>query len=154
MTSLAPKIEAYNLAARAAKQTWAPVYRRIVPFVGKKIEKVDGPFTKAFREAIDEALPKQQQGVNACAYSSGWRVYIEFTACVPWGDHGAVYDRVSLNVGTVRNGILTELAGEPEGLRSDYRLEEVEHLISVAEQAQRIANEAKTACYPFGEYVR
>jgi len=151
-THLEAKVAAYNKAAAAVLATWAPVYRRIVPFVGKKIEKADGSLTKAFKEAIEAEIPPPTPDVRYVVYSSGWHVYVEFTAHAPFGDV-AVFDKVSLHVGTVRKGVLTVLAGEPSNVRCDYDAADIEAKIEVARQAQQAANDAKNDCYPFTEFA-
>ena len=148
---LAARVLAVNNANRYAKEMYPKLVAALRPFVGKQIEKAVGGLMKKVQDALPEFVHTVPMSVYR--YASNYSLVWVMKACESVPPNGCMYHETSLYVGHLSNGVLTEFYDAPV-LRTDWTVEEVERLRTDYKAAQALADKAKSALGPFGEYDR
>ena len=153
MKALEAKVGAVNRANDAANR-WGPVLRESVrPFVGAQVVKKAGGLLDKVKKALP-TLPNDawlQVYRHVSDYSLAWT----FKSCVMIGEtHGCLYHEVTVYVGKLSHGVLTELESSEFKGRTDYTVDEVLQKRAAYESAKKAADDARSNLHPFGEYDR
>ena len=149
---LAARVAAVNRANGAAHQLYADLVKIFEPLVGVKLEKVDGTLRKEFAKLLPEfpyshALHVYRHTSN---YSLAW-VVKTCEQTNPSGVGHAYYHETVVYIGDMSNGVLTKISPNG-GWKVDYTVAEVKAARERYEQANRAADDARSALHPFGEY--
>jgi hypothetical protein len=118
----------------------------LAPFVGQKIEKVNGDLLAK----VSNALPM----VPFFRYrnpSNHSLCYVVKESQSLADGNGCVYEEAYVYIGEMSNGVLTKLCNRPE-LRTDYDAEEIKQLRMRAEVAREQARNAEAALGSFGMF--
>ena len=147
--TLAAKVKATNKANAYAMEIHPQLCAVFAPFVGQKIEKVDG----SLLAKIAKLMPKFIDGVplHVYRYNSNYSLMYVVKTCEMIPPHGCTYYEASCYVGEMRDGVLIKLCDAPK-LRTDYTVEEVKANRAAYKAAQQLADDAKGKLHPFGEY--
>lgn len=147
---LEAKVVAVNRCHSEAKKLFAQLREAFLPFVGQKIDKADG----GLLEKVKKLLPEIPNTYSLSAYRSSSRYSLAWN--VKSGetvDNRAIYHDVSIYIGDMSDGILTGLH-DTINLRDDYTAEEVLNLRADYKAKKKIAEEAESKLFPFGEIDR
>ena len=122
------------------------------PFVGQKIEKVDGTLLAKINSKLD-FLPNTVP-ISVCRsrlnYSLAWTV----RACesIP-EDCGCLYYSRTIYVGDVSNGVLEKISPF-EPAKTDYTTDELLKNLETYKTAKAAMEDARSALWPFSENIR
>lgn len=153
MSELKAKIAAVNKANKLANKMYPILAKVFEPLVGQKVLKSDG---RTLLSKVEKLLPELPDASNlhvymhTSAYHLAWIVkgseQIE-------GKYGCVYHEVVVYIGLLQGStaVLQEMCKPMSLLRTDYALEEVEANRLLARQAKEAYEQARNACFPFGE---
>lgn len=150
---LIAKVKAVNKANDYANQLYVQLVAIFQPLVGQQILKVHGDLLLK----IEKMLPvfKNSNGLRVYRsrsdYSLIWTVNANERECP---DGGTQYHEVSVYVGKLDHGTLTDVYDSGPGGRRDYTPEEVKDKRETYKAAKEIADKANSALHPFGEYER
>lgn len=146
---LPAKIAATNRANQLANEWQAKLLAVFAKHVGQKILKADG----SLLAKIEKELPERPCTHNVriyrhhSNYSLAWVVNVSERI----DNIGTTYAEAVIYVGSTRGDQLTGL--EPvRTLRTDYSLAELAAARERTAAAKKAYDEAREACYPFGEY--
>lgn len=150
---LVAKVKARNILNSELKQRVPAMIEALKPFIGQKVQKVDGTLLQKVRDALPN-IP------NAVAFggwyeSRGYSIYARFETCVWEGlAHGCIYQEDSFCIGDVQDGILKaeQRVSELSFFRSDWTVEEVEKARENVRKAKEALSDAQRPLYHFGEY--
>lgn len=149
---LAAKVKAVNAANAYAVTLYDALTDIFRPLVGQVILKNGGDLLAK----VAKLLPEFPHGNSlmvyklSSAYSLAWVVKTSENVD---GDCTCLYHETTVYVGNVSGHTLTELC-KPLSLRSDYTVDEIRAARQRHNEAKRIADEARSALYPFGETDR
>lgn len=147
---LAARVRAVNRAHAYAAKLYPQLAEPFRPLVGQKIMKAGGTLMAKYAAMLPK-LP-YGQGLQVTPhhtdYSLSWTVKTWESV-----DGGGYYYDIGVYIGNLRNGVLTELCKPFEG-RTDYDPLEVHAARERYKEAKRLADEAHSALWPFGEYDR
>jgi hypothetical protein len=153
---LEAKVQAVNAAHAYLPKLRQDLRKALEPFVGKKVLKQGGSLTAQVEKALKGVLSNG----NGASYSepqvyrfrSEYSLTFTVKTCKPTGDCGCLYYERSVDIGNLKDRVLTELDGrEWITPRTDYTADEIEGKRKAAEEAREKAREAESACWPFGE---
>jgi len=153
MGMLEAKVEAVNKANEYAAKLHTQLTGVFNDLVGKKVLKADGIVLEKYKKVMPE-LPNTP-GLRVYArpdkarYSLAWNVNVYV-----FHDRGSSYHETTVYVGSLKDGVLTELTPFGEGYRTDYTAEEVRKLRETYKEAKKASDEAYSKLYYFGEYDR
>ncbi len=155
-------VEATNEANRRAMVLQTRLLAFFQSYVGKKVKKVDGTLLAKIQADLNEYLGdvsptssvytcrSATSSVHICRsrsdYSLDWMVKVSKS----YGE-GVTYASACAFVGELRNGVLVKL-GNPVVLKTDYTVEGVRAARQKAADLKRAYDDARGACYPFGEW--
>lgn len=145
---LACRVVAANNAYKYANTLYDFLVEKFFPLVGKKILKADGQLLAKY----EVELPPPMSRVTFTAYrisshlSLGWKV----SACAFMPPNGCMYHSASVYIGDLDGTILTSISPHPT-YRIDYTVGEIIALRKTYKTLQNLADNAKSALYPFGE---
>lgn len=146
---LAAKVKAVNHAHAVANE-WCPKLRAIfAQFVGKQIEKKDGPLLEKIKKLLPEfpSTPSLHIGRHYSNYSLAWTVKTSEMDT----EHTCLYYETTFYVGDLDHGVLTKILDNECNYRTDYTAEEIAEKRREYNEAKRVADAARDALYPFGE---
>lgn len=153
---LQAKIVARNRAGEIANELYPKFLEIFKPYSGQKVCKVDGTLLKK----IDEALPDSQfpedkwPKPTVMYYRSRSEYNIAFTVktCADDGQGGCAYEEVTVYICDLSNGVIPTDGRwyDPPKCRTDYNLAEVKALREAYKVAKKAADDAQSACHPFG----
>ncbi len=148
MKDLAAQVEAVNAANKVAGVLYEKLVPIFTPFVGQKIEKVDGTLLAK----IVKLLPDFNRSPSLTVYKlrSDYSLAWVAKTCVNSGGCAHYYETTSY-IGEMRDGVLVKI-GDPCIRRTDYTAEEVTEKRQIYKAAQEAADKAKGDLYPFMEY--
>ena len=150
----AAKVKAVNRVHKAAME-WHPKLTEIwKPLVGEKITKVDGyNFLAKYAKLMPE-LPNSMgaDGIQlyrlTSEYSLGWCV----KACEQClGTEHCLYYEITIYIGEMSGGRLTELTKNPPDYRADYTEEWLIARRAEFKSAAKALDNARSNLWPFGE---
>lgn len=149
---LEARVVAVNRANAYAKMIYPKLAAVFKNFIGTKVYKADDSLLKKVKESIPP-LPEVagvRCWVNASGYSLYWGVQAYESA-----DDCAMYSDVSVYIGEISNGVLVSITTNHwENVRTDFTAEEITEKRVEYKRLEEIANKAKSALFPFGEYDR
>jgi len=149
-TALECRVEAVNLANSYANEFYPKLVEVFTPFVGKKIYKQDGNLIKKIEYLVNNLnLPKT---INAFIYKplTTFSLYYIVKICI--SNNGiAHYHKKYFYIGEVQDGVLTKTYEKKE-YKTDYNAKEVEQARLEYQEAKRLAREAESKFFLFGEY--
>lgn len=146
-SQLQARITATNRANAKANELWHTLATAFQPLVGKKILKQDGNLLAKYENLLP-GFP-YNASLHVYRYGSPYTLAWTVKACEVVGGI-AHYVDVTVYVGDLSNGVLTKLTPKHER-RENYTLEEVLAAQARAQAAREAYEEAKSACFPFGE---
>jgi len=145
---LPARVIARNRANANAMALYDLLSKVFAPFVGQKIEKVDG----SLLAKVQASFPKIT--FFFYRYRSNYSVCYVAKECQSLSDgNSCVYEETTVYIGDVRDGVLQSLYPRPS-FRHDWTVEEVQKLRHEAEEAEKIASDAKSKLCEFGMYDR
>lgn len=145
---LPAKVKAVNRANEEAKKLYeklSPIFR---PFVGHKIEKVDGSLLSKIEKLIPN-LP-YDIGIHFYRHNSNYSLTWMVKTCESIDGTTCLYHETPVTIGEMRDGVLTKIC-EWNANYPTYDVDTVRALRKSAESAKKIYEACKDACYPFGE---
>lgn len=155
MTPLEARVMAVNEAHAYAAKLSVTLRELFRPLVGCKILKADGTLLKSVKETLPETLfpstPRLHVYRNVSDYSLGWMVK---TCVTDERSHGNYYE-VAVYVGdlgdkwTGQGQVLAKLNETPFAGRTDYTAADIQAKRERYKELQKLADDAKSAIYPF-----
>ncbi len=143
-SNLAAKVAARNKVNAEIRQSVPILLAAMRPFVGQKIEKVDGSFTRKFKDAMPQ--------VGYVWYLSIYNVIRTFRADAE-GPRHTNYQESQVYLGKTSDGILEELYDFND---ADYRIDFTEAEVYEQRRAVKVARDAMQAwqskLFYFGEH--
>lgn len=151
---LATKIKARNLAGEIANKLHPQFLAVFQQFAGKKVCKADGTLTKKVSDMLPPLEGLTQESVHYWCNNSRYSVSFTIKTCQLDGQGHCEYESVSVYVCDLEDGYVKAEGRwyEAANFRTDYTLAEVLKLREDYKTKQKIADEAKSKLYPFGEY--
>ena len=142
------KIIATNKANAYANELYEKLVTVFKPLVGQQIMKKDGTLLAKYEKLLPTFVNTGPISVyrSSSHYSLSWTV----KTCVVTDGIG-VYAEATVYVGDLSEGSVLTSICKPNNYRSDYTLAEVEKNRKAAREAKEVYNNAKSACFPFGE---
>lgn len=158
-TALDAKVAARNRVHALALAHWEEMREALRPFIGRKVQNVGGDIAAK----VKAVLPTGEgwEGLHRMHYeatSYSLRVSLHTVESGP-GMCGrtdyqiAHYAEVSLHLGSLDKGVLTEL-GQIYPLRTDYTAAEVQRWREELDAADKAKREAEYRLVLFGQYDR
>jgi hypothetical protein len=156
---LAAKVRAVNAANKIANELYLLLKTNFEPLLGKPILKQDGSLLAKY----DHLKPAHDfmRGENAgqviyrlsSKYSLAWCVK---TCEQIEGTCTCLYHEVVVYVGDLTGTVLAKMSNPQHDhkRRTDYTAEEIIGLREKYEAAKKVADDAQSALYPFGEHDR
>ncbi len=150
--ALAAKVAAVNAANAYANELRPLLVAALAPFMGCKVEKVDG----GLLNKVVAALPFMPSTVSLSVYRHRSNYSLAWTVktCELYGEHSCIYHETTVYVCDMENGVAKPLTGTVGTLRTDYTEAEIFELRKLASAAREAARNAESALFPFGEYDR
>jgi hypothetical protein len=150
--SLPARVEAVNLANSYANSLYPKLIEVFTPFVGQKIITQSGSLFNKIQNLVDKLeLPNTSRisvYKNICRYSLSYVVKV----CIVYNEI-AHYHESYFYVGEIRENFLTKICDGPE-YKENYTEEGIRQARLDYENAKKIADEAESKLYPFGQYDR
>jgi hypothetical protein len=146
---LAALVAAENKVVSYQQQLYPQLAAMFGPLVGKQIVKGDGTLLAKYKALLPELPSSPSLNVFYVKDNFSLRWTVKVSEPVP--PNGCVYREVSLYVGSLRDGVLTEIADPPQD-RSDFTVEEILRKRADVEAADEALRGAKAALCPFGMY--
>ena len=151
---LAARVRAVNRANEFGRGLFVALTNIFEPLVGQKILKADGTLLEKFKKLLPP-LPCTD-GLHVYRHSSNYSLAWTVKTCEQIKDtHNCVYHEVVVYVGDLRGQLLEKLVThqfDEKTYRTDYTADEVKAKRAAYDEAKRLADEARSALYPFGEY--
>ena len=146
---LAAKVKATNKANQTAIELYPKLVAVFRPLIGQKIVKIDGSLLTKIADLLPPLPNDHDLRVyrNRSEYTLSWIV----NASEQVNDHSCTYAEIGLYIGDLNGNVLTKIYDEPQ-LRANYTVTEVEAQRAAYWSAQKVADAAKSALHPFGEY--
>lgn len=151
-TPLEAKVIAQNRVNQARNDQFKAITAALLPFVGKRIQKVDG----SLRQEVRNALPAVPASIDRHIPHANGSLCFAFKTSEHYREFTVTYAENYAYVATLDNGLLVSVkpASEFEAFRTDYTAQEVIGLRKVYEAANEAARKAESALSPFGTYDR
>lgn len=154
------KVDAVNAVHKYAMELYPKLVEIFKPYVGQKILKVDGSLLAKFKPLVDALdLPcngKTHVYRQHSDYVLSWEAKMTFFAPNTENPHYSDHhqsETQSVRIGELKNGVLEKIYPAPV-LRTDYTVAEIEQKRQAYREAKKLADEAHSQLYPFGEYER
>jgi hypothetical protein len=154
------QIAATNKAHSYAQTLKPLLIAAFTPLVGQKIEKADGKLMEKFKKLLPfEYLENGHQfqkdnGLSVYKVNSNYSLAWVVKACEQLPPTSCVYYETTIYVGDIRGGILTKMFADSNQLRTDYTLEELERNVKAYKDANELMETARSACFPFTDFLR
>jgi hypothetical protein len=151
-TALECRVEAVNLANSYANEFYPKLVEVFTPFVGQKIYTQNEYPIKKIQHLVDNlSLPKTPK---IYIYDRTTTYSLSYVVKVCIVNNGiAHYHESYFYIGEIQNGVLTKIC-EKEEFKTDYNAKDVEQARLEYQEAKRLASEAESKLFPFGEYDR
>ena len=149
------QIEAENRVNSLINQHLPGMLQRAQGLVGRDVFKQGGTLRVDAKKILDVPTLDHPDMIylNRSTYSLGFT----FKSCVTapndeahMSDHCA-YAETTVYIGDVENGILQEVNDFGQPRKTDHSFEEVRELQKKAREAKAVYDDARSACFPFGE---
>jgi len=153
---LIAKIGAVNRANAEATRLHQIFHDIFAPFVGQKILKADGTLLAKVAALVPEfafgnTLQVRTLQPHVYRDSSNYSLIYTVKACETMPPHSCAYHDTAMYIGVFAGAMLEKLS-PVQTYRSDYVVEEIEGKRQAYESAKRVAEELRSALYPFGEH--
>lgn len=150
VSCLEARVKNVNKVNACANEYHAALTEFFRGYVGKKVCNADHSLTKR----VKDQLPTLPDSHNLRITNRAYEYYISFyiSGHESW-EHGCVSHEVTLYIGKLKDGVLTELTESP-GYRTTYTTQEVEVCREHYRSMEKQYRDAQSALYPFGEYDR
>lgn len=163
-SALAAKVAAVNRAHQMARELYPALVNAFKPFHGCKAIKTNGDLLASVEKTLPK-LPGWGDTENrACvfrsrssSYSLAYTVKASENYTREHGGESCQYHEVTLYVCDLDGQTAKPVTGGGEWVvnaRTDYTEAEVNQLRKTAEEARKAAQDAESACHPFGLYDR
>ncbi len=156
MSKLSARVKAVNNVNAAACSIFPLIAAALMPFIGKKVLKVDGSLVEKVKNQIAPLLPSTpslSSFRNHLNNSLSWTIKTSETI-----DGIAMYAEAAIYVGEVEDGILKSIYTDSPfatgNVKTDYTVEDIMAKREACRLAKEAAREAEAALGPFGEYDR
>jgi len=154
--TLDARVKATNMINAWANKVGPILLERFRPLVGVKLLKVDGSFLEKYKHLCEIPLPDKMHRYHRD--NSGYWLSFNLDVCVSVeGYEGCIYEKNHVHIGNFDGQTLKDVRNAPlasETLRTNYTAEEVIALRAEFDRCKKIAQQAESALYPFGEYDR
>lgn len=154
LNRLRARVEARNLAAAEANRIRPLLREFFASYVGKKVLKADGSLLKSIDDALNAAgiFPVYSNRLHVYrSTSSHYSLTWVAKSCVVI--EGAVaYEEAAVYIATLSGADLSHMNADHGDEKCNYTVEEIQALRKDYEVKKRIADDAKSALYPFGEF--
>ena len=151
MNRIDAKVKAVNRANDYANKLHPVLAAIFEPLVGKSILKAGGGILAKYEKLLPK-FPSDNQMIvyrDIARYSLAWTVKVWESS----GEWGTQYHETTVYVGNLEGAILS-LISPSAAHRTDYSAEKIGELRLVYREAQKVADEARNALWPFGEFDR
>jgi|SaaInlV_165m_DNA_1040744.scaffolds.fasta_scaffold124459_1 hypothetical protein len=145
--ALKTKVKAVNDCHRIANELYPKLLEIFEPLVGCKILKVDGSLlaklhdlTKGFDDPDAHMIMHSRN-----SYNLQWTV----KTCVNDGNGGCMYHEVGVYIANLEGTAIKDIIKQ-DVRRDDWTVEEITEKREAYETANKAAQEARSACEPFG----
>lgn len=151
------RVKAVNRANDYANKLYVALRAIFEPLVGQQVTKKDGTLLAKIQKLMPE-LPSTHN-LHVYRYSSEYSLVWVVKTSEPddgsdgSGPHTVTYHETSVYVADLKSGVVGRIY-DPPNFRTDYKLEDVLALRAKYEQAKKLADDARSALHPFGEYDR
>lgn len=145
---LTAQVNAENKVNTLVNRVAPTLLARFQPLVGLQLYKVDGSPMKKYADILNNIEGAWRDG------RSTYSLCYEFKADVQDHRGHSVYAKHMLYVGSLQNGILADIDNLTKftPLRTNYTVDEVIAHREEYARLKRLADNAHSALYPFGEY--
>lgn len=152
---LQAKIVARNRAGEVANELYPQFLAIFKPLAGQKVCKVNGEFIKNVAKQLPPSrYYNQEPSVMYYRNRSDYTVSFTVRTCASDGQGSCAYEEITVYICDLDNGVIRPDGRwyDPPNCRTDYTADEVKRLRADYEEKKRIADEAHSALYPFGEH--
>jgi hypothetical protein len=157
---LKARVDARNRANYVAN-VWHPkLAEAFAPFVGKKIKLQEGGLTKAASAAVAALDLPNGAALRLRVRAEHYWLSCEVSAweSLPTADSTGYRDgfteKETINIGNIASCVLTKLAEPKTDRRTDFTVDEIVEKHRKADELRRLAREAESNLYPFGDCDR
>jgi hypothetical protein len=151
-TELEARVRGVNAANQYANDLHSRLVAVFRPFVGQKILTAPGDLLARIKRLVDALDLPSTPRLHVYRDRSDYCLRYVVKSCESDGKCGHYYE-ASVSVGELDHGRLTSLIDAPQ-YRTDYVAAEVVAARETYKEAKRVADEARSALYPFGESDR
>lgn len=148
---LVARVNAVNKANAYGMELHTQLTAIFAPFVGTKIEKVDGTLLAKVKNLLPP-FPSTP-ALHVYRQTSNYSLVYVVKTCELIPPHGCIYADTSVYIGEMDVSTLVKLSDKPV-FRTDYTVEEVQANRAAYEAAKKLASEAESKLFPFGEVDR
>jgi len=157
-TVLEARVRGVNKAHDYANQLYSQLRAVFEPFVGQQIFKVDGTLLAKVKKLVDALNLPCTVSLHVYRHVSDYSLAYTVKTCevVPTepGNYGtAYYYEITVYVGEIKGKILTKINKAPN-FNTKNRASDVVEARERYKEAKKLADEAHSALYLFGEYDR
>ena len=148
--TLKAKVKAVNYCHEEANKLYDVLLPIFKPLLGCRVDKMDGTFLAKIAKLVPDFHPIPRLSVfrSTSEYSLSFTV----KACEQITDsHGCLYYEITLYIGDLRGGILTELTARPKPFRTDFSEQEILDKRITWRKARDAFESARSDLWPFGE---
>lgn len=148
---LAAKVQAVNKANQYATTLYPTLVDIFRPLVGTKIIKADGSLLKKVQALVPDFHYSTDLHVYrlSSSYSLAWVV----KTCEPITEEGTcTYYEATVYVGSLDGDTLKSIYEHPFREKTDFTVEEIQAARTEYDKARKIAEDLKSALFPFGEH--
>jgi hypothetical protein len=140
------EVSAQNLANEQAEKLQTAFVSLFASLHGKKVQKKTGGLLASVCDQINELTAKIEKvdGVRFWIDAGNYSVWVRVKACYNHEGQG-YYKEDSVYLGSLRDGILDFVPGEPNDFSRRYTVEEVERARETLRQAAETYREAESA---------
>lgn len=146
MSDLQYLVKAVNRANKWANELHETLHTVLVPFVGKKILRVDGAFT-ANVKAVVPSLPYDNTRSTYWG-NTKYSVYLHVKVCEAVPPGTCVYHDTAIHLGELRDDVLVSVSS-PTTRRTEWTVAEVLSKRDAYRQAKQSLDDCESALYPF-----
>jgi hypothetical protein len=151
-------VKGVNKANAYANELFPRLKEAFAPFVGKPIKTKAGAATAKVSAMVEKLNLPNNNGLQVYKHLTDYYAYFYVKTCVTYegidGGYGCFYYEVGVPIGPVDHGILTALESRPFSCKADYKASDIEAARVKFKEAEKLADEAKSALHPFGEFDR
>jgi hypothetical protein len=157
---LTARVNARNRVNRVANEWNSKLVEAFAPFVGKKIKRQEGGLTKAAFVAVaaldlpDCAALRLRVRAEHYWLSCEVSVWENLPTADITGYRDGFTEKETISVGWIDSCVLTKLAEPKTDRRTDFTVAEIVEKRRKADELQRLAREAESNLYPFGDCDR